>query len=150
MFSRLVASARGQSQFRRPAVIGGSLAAHAALLAGIVWVSSPAPSDTAADPQAEEEVTFIDVSEIPPPPEAVFEEPPAEPTPQQRPTPQVAARSPAAPRNAEPRRTTAPSAAVQEPAGFQVLRCTRALSPRRVSRDRCRCSSSSPRTGGST
>jgi periplasmic protein TonB len=122
MFSRLVASARGQSQFRRPAVIGGSLAAHAALLAGIVWVSSPAPSDTAADPQAEEEVTFIDVSEIPPPPEAVFEAPPAEPTPQQRPTPQVAARSPAAPRNAEPRRTTAPSAAVQEPAGFQELR----------------------------
>jgi TonB family protein len=125
MFSRLVASARGRSQFQRPAVIIGSVAAHAALLAGIVWASSPAAEVDTTVALANEEVTYIDISEIPPPEDMVFEEPPADVQPLPAP---VAVQAPAAPRPARPaapRQTTpahAARAAAQEPAGFQELR----------------------------
>jgi TonB family protein len=126
MFSRLVASASGRSQFRRPAVIIGSIAAHAVLLAGVIWASAPEHADEAQSNAANEEVTYIDIAEIPPPPDIVFEEPPAQPPPA-APPPAAAARAEARPgptRPAEPRRTTAspPAVTSTEPAGFQELR----------------------------
>lgn len=126
MFSRLVASASGRSQFRRPAVVIGSIAAHAALLAGVVWASSPDHAGPEQTDAANEEVTYIDIAEIPPPPDMVFEEPPAE-LPTTSPPPAAAARAEARPgptRPAEPRRTTVspPTVTSTEPAGFQELR----------------------------
>jgi TonB family protein len=129
MFARLVASAKGRSQFRSPAVIVGSVGAHAALLAGIVWVSTPAAGSPVEDAQPDEVVTYIDIADIPPPPDMVFEEPPADAPPvQQAPPPrQVAARPAATPRAtqpAQPRRPTpaATPAEAAAPAGFQELR----------------------------
>lgn len=118
MFTRLVASAGKRSPFRSPAVIAGSIGAHVALLAGVIWASSPDPASEPA-PAENEEVTYIDITEIPEPPETVFEEPET-----QQPA------QPAAPvaqntRAAQPRRTTTPSepaAPTKEPAGFQELR----------------------------
>jgi periplasmic protein TonB len=124
MFTRLVASARRQSQFRRPAVIIGSIAAHALVLAGVIWASAPdtsEPTTTALAP--DEEVTYIDITEIPEP-EMVFEEPPAA----EAPPPQVAAAPAAAPprsRPAQPRQQPAAPptpAQADQPAGFQELR----------------------------
>lgn len=118
MFTRLVASAGKRSPFRSPAVIAGSVGAHVALLAGVIWASSPDPSSEPA-PAENEEVTYIDITEIPEPPETVFQEP-------ETPEPAQAA-APAAVQNtraAQPRRTTPrePAAAAEEPAGFQELR----------------------------
>jgi periplasmic protein TonB len=122
MFSRLVASAGGRSQFRSPMVIGASVAAHVGLLAGVVWLSSPDHAPLAEADTSAEEVTYIDITEIPPP-DMVFEEPPVEQPPQPAAAP---VRQVAAPRTrpAEPRRTTptAPARVAQpEPAGFQEL-----------------------------
>jgi periplasmic protein TonB len=127
VFSRLVASSRNPSQFRRPAVIVGAVAVHALLLAGVIWASAPDASTDVPAPAENEEVTYIDIAEIPEPPPEVFEEPPADAPP---PAPQVAAaRPPAAPRTAPARPRTAPATtptpavpASPEPAGFQELR----------------------------
>lgn len=126
MFTRLVASASGRSQFRRPGVVIGAIAAHAALLAGVIWASTPEHAGPEQTNAANEEVTYIDIAEIPPPPEVAFEEPPAE-LPTTSPPPAAAARAEARPgptRAAEPRRTTAspPTVTSTEPAGFQELR----------------------------
>jgi periplasmic protein TonB len=131
VFTRLVASSRNQSQFRRPSVIVGSVAAHALLLAGLIWASASDASTDVPAPAENEEVTYIDIAQIPePPPEdMVFEEPPAD-APPPAPAPRVAvARPPAAPRTAPARPRTAPAAAPNvaapsspEPAGFQELR----------------------------
>jgi hypothetical protein len=59
-------------------VLAASVGAHVALLAGIVWASAPDDSDLAVPDEAIEEVTYIDIAEIPPAPEEVFEEPPAD------------------------------------------------------------------------
>jgi periplasmic protein TonB len=122
MFTRLVASARHRSQFRRPAVIIGSVAAHVALLAGVIWASSPDTSEPASAIAPDEEVTYIDITEIPEP-EMVFEEqaPAAAPPPAVAAAPAAVPRSrPAQPRQA-PAATPAP-ATPSEPAGFQELR----------------------------
>lgn len=116
MFTRLVASARHRSQFRRPAVIIGSIAAHAALLAGIIWASSPDTGEPTSAIAPDEEITYIDITEIPEP-EMVFEEP----------APAVAAAPAAVPRSrpAQPRQAPAATpapATPSEPAGFQELR----------------------------
>jgi periplasmic protein TonB len=122
MFSRLVASARHRSQFRRPAVIIGSIAAHAALLAGVIWASSPDTAEPTSAIAPDEEITYIDITEIPEP-EMVFEEP----APAATPPPAVAAAPAAVPRSrpAQPRQApAAPPAPTtpSEPAGFQELR----------------------------
>jgi periplasmic protein TonB len=128
VFSRLVASAGTGSQFRRPAVIAGSVAAHIALLAGVIWASSPdnAEADTAVNDL--EEVTYIEIAEAPPPEDMVFEEPPADFTPPPAAPPPVAPapRAAATPRPtqpAQPRTPPAPAAIAEpNPAGFQELR----------------------------
>jgi periplasmic protein TonB len=123
MFTRLVASARHRSQFRRPAVIFGSIAAHAVLLAGVIWASSPDTSEPPTSTLApDEEVTYIDITEIPEP-EMVFEEP----APAAAPPPAVAAAPAAVPRSrpAQPRQAPAATpapATPDQPAGFQELR----------------------------
>lgn len=119
MFTRLVASAGKRSPFRSPAVIAGSVGAHVALLAGVIWASSPHPSGDVT-PAENEEVTYIDITEIPEP-ETVFEEPE---TPQPEPEPVAAPVAVQNTRAAQPRRTTPaePAAPTKEPAGFQELR----------------------------
>lgn len=125
MFSRLVASAATGSQFRRPAVIAGSIAAHVALLAGVIWASAPATTETDTAINDLEEVTYIDIAEAPPPEDMVFEEPPAaaEPPPAAAaPAPRPAA-APRATQPAQPRTPPAPAAVADpNPAGFQELR----------------------------
>jgi periplasmic protein TonB len=129
MFSRLVASARHQSPFRRPAVIAGSIAAHAALLAAVVWASSPGEADAAVDRSELEEVTYIDITELPPPPDMVFEAPPPDAPPPvaaapaaPRPAPAPPARSNTRPAQPRPAAPTAPTPANPSvPAGFQEL-----------------------------
>lgn len=121
MFTRLVASAHHRSQFRRPAVIIGSIAAHAALLAGVIWASSPDTSEPTSAIAPDEELTYIDITEIPEP-EMVFEEPAPAAAP-----PEVATAPAAVPRSrpAQPRQTPAATpapATPSEPAGFQELR----------------------------
>lgn len=122
MFSRLVASAGGRSQFRSPSVIAASVGAHVALLAGVIWASAPDDSELAVPDEAIEEVTYIDIAEIPPAPEEVFEAPPEDQAPapaevRQAPAPNT---RPAAPRRPAP--LPPANVAAPEPAGFQELR----------------------------
>jgi TonB family protein len=129
VFSRLVASAGTGSQFRRPAVIAGSIAAHIALLAGVIWASAPAAAEGDTALQEHEEVTYIEIAEAPPPEDMVFEEAPADVAPPPptaappAPRPAPAPRSAPAPRPAQPRSPPAPAAIAEpNPAGFQELR----------------------------
>jgi TonB family protein len=124
MFTRLVASAKGRSQFRRPAVIIGSIAVHGVLLVGVIRASAPAPAEVQRASVADEEVTYIDIAAIPPPPDVVFEEPPPQVTATAPPPAAAGAGRPGPTRPAEPRRTAAtpPAATATEPAGFQELR----------------------------
>lgn len=123
MFNKLIASApEGRRLLRNPVVIIVSVGLHVLLLGGIVWASSAPEEEPAPEP---ERVTYIDVTEIPPPepdPEEVFEAAPEDAAPAvQQPTPTRAAppptRAPATPRNPQP--AAQPS---DEPAGFQELR----------------------------
>lgn len=121
MFSRLVASARGRSQFRSPAVIVGSLVLHGVLIGGLVWLSAPATAEQSSEPDPNEEVTYIDITEIPPPPDMVFEAPPPDAQPEPA---AVAVQQPAVPRAAPAQPRTVPNPTVPtvpEPAGFQEL-----------------------------
>lgn len=121
MFNKLIASGPGRrSWLRNPTVIFVSVGVHLVALAGIVWASTREPAE-AAEPEPEQ-VTYIDVTEVPPPPdlEEVFEAPP-EPEPIQETSPPVRTptppqRAPAAPRNPQPSPTP-----TEEPAGFQEL-----------------------------
>jgi periplasmic protein TonB len=130
MFNKLIASAPDRGRLlRNPIVIFVSVAAHLLLLAGIVWASTRAEEEPPPEP---ERVTYIDITEIPPPePDEVFEaapEPPVEqpqaapPAPRQTPARAPAApaptpRAPATPRNPQPS-----SASTEKPAGFQELK----------------------------
>lgn len=122
MFNRLIASGKRRSQWvRNPWVIGGSVGVHLLALAGMIWASGGDPA--APDEPEPEEVTFIDITELPPEPEEIFEAPPeaeAESAPAPASPREAAAtppRAPAAPR-AAPETPTAPD----EPGGFQELR----------------------------
>lgn len=121
MFNKLIASAPDERHWlRNPTVLIVSVAAHLLLLAGIVWASTgPEP---VPEPEPEQ-ITYIDITELPPPepdPEEVFEAPPEDAPVEQvaprprAPTPQ---RAPAVPRSA-PATPTTPD----EPAGFQEVR----------------------------
>jgi protein TonB len=103
---------------KHPWVIGISIGVHAAMLGGFLWLASSQRAEAAEQEIDPDDITYIDVSEVPPPPEVeepepVVEEP--EPTPQQvqtpSPTPQL--RAP---------RTPAPVTQPDQPAGFQELR----------------------------
>jgi periplasmic protein TonB len=128
VFTRLVASSATGSQFRRPAVIAGSIAAHVALLGGVIWASAPTSGEIETAVNDLEEVTYIDIAEAPPPEDMVFEEPPAdfEPAPAPPPAAAPSPRPAAAPRRTQPAQPRTPPAvaAVAEPnpAGFQELR----------------------------
>lgn len=130
MFKKLIASAPDHRRwFRNPAVILVSVAVHVLVLAGIVWASTRPEEAAAPEP---ERLTYIDITEIPPPepdPDEIFEAPPepAEPPPVQQPTspaprtatppsPAPPQRAPATPRNPVPS-----PAATEQPAGFQEL-----------------------------
>ena len=115
MFSKLIASAPGPRRWlRNPAVIIASVAAHVLVLAGIVWASAAPEEEPEPEP---EQVTYIDVTEIPPPdPEEVFEAAPEDAPPQPAAADPAPRRPPAAPRNPQPT-----PAATDEPAGFQEL-----------------------------
>ncbi len=108
---------------RNPWGIGVSLLAHLLLLGGIVWAAGTGDGERAAEDEIDpEEVTYVDVTEIPEPPEMepapAAEEPeraaPDEPAPARR--QQERAPAPRQPRDA-PEEPTSPD----EPAGFQEL-----------------------------
>jgi TonB family protein len=122
-------------------VIAGSIAAHIALLAGVIWASAPDTADAETEISDLEEVTYIEIAEAPPPPDMVFEEPPADVTPPPAEPPPAAvqpARPAPAPRRtapAQPRTPPAPSALAEpEPAGFQELRTPPAVHRHRAAR----------------
>lgn len=124
MFNKLIASAPGQrSWLRNPTVIFVSIIAHLLILAGVVWAT------TGGEPEVEEaepeQVTYIDITELPAPdPEELFEAPPEpEEPPAAEETPPAATPTPPAPRRApaQPRAPQPAATPSEEPAGFQEL-----------------------------
>jgi TonB family protein len=122
VFNRLIASGkRRMSWVRNPWVIVASVGVHAFLLGGLLWAAGregPPPPE-----RPPEELTFIDITQLPPPPEEIFETPPPEAE-----APAPAAAAPAAPQQAAaPRppavpRTQPTTPQTEQPAGFQELR----------------------------
>lgn len=118
MFNKLMASGpKRRLWLRNPTVIVVSVVVHVLLLAGVVWATSA--EEIAEEEREPEEITYIDVTELPEP-EVVYEAPPEEPAPEE-PAPE-APRNPETPQMA-PRPTPEPVAepAPEEPAGFQEL-----------------------------
>ena len=104
---------------KHPWVIGISVAVHAALLGGFLWLAAADNAEAAEEEINPEDITYIDVSEVPPPPEVDEPEPePSEPEPAPREPVQAAAPAPT------PRapRVQTPVTAPEQPAGFQELR----------------------------
>jgi hypothetical protein len=110
MFNKLIASAPGQrSWLRNPTVIFVSIVAHLLVLAGVVWATTGGEAEVEeAEP---EQVTYIDITELPAPdPEELFEasaepeEPPAaeETPPAATPTPPAPRRVPRSPAHRSP------------------------------------------------
>lgn len=126
LFSKLIASDPGAgSWMRNPWGIGVSLLAHLLMLGGVVWAAGTGDGERVADDEFDpEEVTYVDVTEIPEPPEmesAPEVEEPEEPAPaRQQPE---RAPAPRQPRDA-PDEPTDPD----EPAGFQELEVPEELS----------------------
>ncbi|MGH7458391.1 MAG: energy transducer TonB [Longimicrobiaceae bacterium] len=115
MFNKLIASSPGARKlWKSPGTVAASVAAHALVLGGVVYATMQQDAHDEDDTEPEE-VTYIDVTEIPEPePEEVFEEPPAPEEP--------APRSPTPPRETfQPRRPAPPEEISEEPAGFQEL-----------------------------
>ena len=122
MFTKLIASSSNRyGWLKHPWVIGLSIAIHAVLLAALLWAAGAdeAMADEEIDP---EDITYIDVSEMPPPPEIDEPEPePEQAPPQPEPVQQAAPRpTPRAPRVTPPQ-VTEPD----RPAGFQELQTPR-------------------------
>ena len=71
---------------KHPWVIGVSIGLHALLLGGLMYLAAAGRAEAAEEEIDPEDITYIDVSEVPPPPEIepepIVEEP--EPAPQQR------------------------------------------------------------------
>ena len=101
---------------KHPWVIGISIGLHALLLGGFLWLAAAGRAEAAEEEIDPEDITYIDVSEVPPPPEI---EP--EPIVEEEPAPQQETSAPA-PTPMPPR--VAPPAVTQpeQPAGFQELR----------------------------
>lgn len=120
MFNKLPASTGDRfGWLKHPWVIGISIGLHVALVGGFLWLASVDDAQAAEDQINPEDITYIDVSEIPEPP--VVEEPEPEPeTPEpERPRPVEQAPRPT-PR--QPRVTPPAVTAPDRPAGFQELR----------------------------
>lgn len=111
MFNKLVASTRSNKAWN-PGTVVLSVAAHLLLLAAVL-VATREKEEVAPPPPKPEEVTFVDVSQIPPPPEVVEPEKMVE---EPDPTPAPPAAAPRVPRVRPP--TPKPN----EVAGTQELR----------------------------
>ena len=117
MLNKLIASSGDRfGWLRHPWVIGVSIAVHAVLLGGLLWLAVADDAQAAEDELDPEDITYIDVSEVPPPPDVEEPEPQPEPP---RPQEQTAAPAPA-PR--QPRVTPPQVTQPDRPAGFQELR----------------------------
>ena len=127
MLNKLPASSGDRfGWLKHPWVIGVSILLHALLVGGFMWLAAADSAQAAEEEIDPEDITYIDVSEIPPPPE-VEEPEPMEPEPivEREPAPrqeQVAQRSPAPPAPRTPRVTPPAVTAPDQPAGFQELR----------------------------
>ncbi len=102
---------------KHPWVIAVSVGVHAVMLGAFLWFASSERAEAAEQEIDPEDITYIDVSEVPPPPEVeepepVMEEP--EPAPRQ----QVQTPAPAPTPRVTPPAVTQPD----QPAGFQELR----------------------------
>ena len=119
MFNKLIASSeRRFGWLRHPWVIGISIGIHVVLLGALLWAAS-ADEAVAEDDIDPEDITYIDVTEIPPPPEI------DEPEPEQAP-PQPEVRESAPAPTPRPPRTTPPQVTEPDrPAGFQELETPR-------------------------
>ena len=106
---------------KHPWIIALSIGVHAALLSAFLWFASSERAEAAEQEINPEDITYIDVSEVPPPPEIEEEPAPAveepEPAPRQ---PEVQA--PRAPAPRTPRVTPPAVTQPERPAGFQELR----------------------------
>lgn len=109
-------SSRGDrfSWLKHPWVIAISLGLHALLLGGLMWLAAAEQAEAAEEEINPEDITYIDVSEVPPPPEI---EP--EPIVEDEPAPEVETPAPA-PTPRQPR-TPQPVTEPERPAGFQEL-----------------------------
>lgn len=122
MFNKLIASSENRyGWLKHPWVIGLSIVVHVFLLGGLMWVAAADDAAASDDEINPEDITYIDVTEIPPPPE-IEEEPQQEQAPPQPERVQEAAPrpTPRAPRQPPPQ-VTEPD----RPAGFQELQTPR-------------------------
>lgn len=119
MFSNLIESSADRfGWLKHPWVIGISLAAHVLLLGGVFWAAAGTaePPEKKIDPK---DITYIDVSEVPPPPEMPEPEPePEKPEPQPK---QPEPKQPSAPTPRPPRITPPEVTEPEKAAGTQEL-----------------------------
>ena len=122
MFNKLPASSGDRfGWLKHPWVIGISVILHVALVGGFLWLASVDDAEAAEEEINPEDITYIDVSEIPPPPEVEEPEPePEAPEPAPR-TPEPVQQAPR-PTPRQPRVTPPAVTAPEQPAGFQELR----------------------------
>jgi TonB family protein len=126
MLNKLPASSGDRfGWLKHPWVIGISILVHAVLLGGFMWLAAADDAQAAEEEINPEDITYIDVSEVPPPPEVeepepepVVEQP--EPAPRQEEVVRTPTPTPPAPRT--PRVTPPAVTAPEQPAGFQELR----------------------------
>ena len=121
MLNKLPASSGERfSWLKHPWVIGISLLLHAILLGGFLWLAAADDAEAAEEEIDPEDITYIDVSEVPPPPEVDEPEPVIE---EPEPAPQQQVETPAPTPTPRPPRVTPPAVtAPDRPAGFQELR----------------------------
>lgn len=98
MFNRLIASSRSKPHRAwNPGTVVLSIAAHVLIFAAILFATKPR-EEQAPPPPKPEEVTYVDVTEIPPPPEPELPpEPVVEEAPQPAAPPAAAPRTPRRP-----------------------------------------------------
>ena len=111
MFTKLIASSGDRfGWLKHPWVIGLSIGVHIVLLGALLWAAAAKEAEAAEEEIDPADITYIDVSEMPPPPE-VDEPDMPEPIVEEEPRP-----SPVPPRVTPPQ-VTQPD----RPAGFQEL-----------------------------
>lgn len=124
MFNKLISSKADRlGWLKHPWVIGISIAVHVVLLGALLWAAAADEAEAAEDEIDPEDITYIDVTEIEPPPEMDEPAPEPEATPPE-PQPQEAAPRPT-PR--APRVTPPAVTEPDRPAGFQELQPPREL-----------------------
>lgn len=125
MFNKLIASESTGARrgLLNPWVVLVSVAAHVVVVGGMLWASTRGDAVAAEEPEINpEDVTYMDITEIDPPPEAEMPEvaeaepPPEQPAPSPRQAQATPAPTPRTPRDA-PAEVTEPDRS----AGFQEL-----------------------------